>query len=77
MSFVIQLQFLKNILQVKQVWVYWENRCLISPKFGSWVFIGGIFCNAEIETDSKLDIYCGDCDICIKSCPTGALSSRV
>ncbi|HOE39744.1 MAG TPA: tRNA epoxyqueuosine(34) reductase QueG [Bacteroidales bacterium] len=53
-----------------------KNRCLISPKFGSWVFIGGMFCNAEIKTDSKLDIYCGDCDICIKSCPTGALSLK-
>jgi len=53
-----------------------KNRCLINPKFGSWIFIGGMFCNYEIVADSKLNLDCGNCDICLKSCPTGALSLK-
>lgn len=51
-----------------------KNRCLINKKFGSWVFIGGFITNAEIETDEKVLDSCKDCDICVRSCPTGALS---
>ena len=35
-----------------------------------------MFCNYEIVADSKLNLDCGNCDICLKSCPTGALSLK-
>jgi epoxyqueuosine reductase len=46
---------------------------LIIPKAGSWVFLGEILSNLELEYDSESKNYCGRCDRCLKACPTGAI----
>lgn len=51
-----------------------KNTCLIHPKFGSFVFIGEIICDAEAEYDQPVSGECGECNLCIKACPVGALS---
>lgn len=50
-----------------------KNCSIINPEFGSFVFIGEILTNIYIEPDSPLEDGCGDCNICIKACPSGAL----
>ncbi len=50
-----------------------KNCALINPKFGSWLFIGQIYTELELEADSALALDCGECDVCLKACPTGAL----
>lgn len=51
-----------------------KNTCLISPKFGSFVFIGIMLITIDIPTENKkLDSLCNDCSLCIDSCPTQAL----
>ncbi len=51
-----------------------KNTMLLSPGIGSYLFLGGILLDREIEsTAHQLPDPCGDCDMCIKSCPTGAL----
>jgi epoxyqueuosine reductase len=50
-----------------------KNTCLINEKLGSKIFIGGLICNAETDFDNPIEQNCGDCDICLRSCPTQAL----
>ncbi|SJZ32533.1 tRNA epoxyqueuosine(34) reductase QueG [Selenihalanaerobacter shriftii] len=50
-----------------------KNCSIINPEYGSWIFIGGVITNLELEIDSELEKECGECRECIESCPTGAL----
>lgn len=55
-----------------------KNTTLITPDFGSWIFLAEIITTLAIErTFSKKELSlrnCGSCDRCIKACPTGALT---
>ena len=51
-----------------------RNSNLISPDYGSFVFIGVILTDAEHEYDLPLRDYCGTCTRCIDACPTGAIT---
>lgn len=53
-----------------------KNTIVINPKFGSFFFIGTIFINISLEYDRKVEDLCKNCDLCLKSCPTGALYSE-
>ncbi len=50
-----------------------KNCSIISPKYGSWIFLGGIITNLKFDYDAPLEERCGDCKKCIEACPTGAL----
>ena len=48
---------------------------LISEEFGSWVFIGELLLNLELEYEpSEIADQCGSCTMCIDACPTGAIT---
>ncbi|HEX8559550.1 MAG TPA: tRNA epoxyqueuosine(34) reductase QueG [Pyrinomonadaceae bacterium] len=47
---------------------------LITRDYGSWVFLGELLLDAELEYDAaREDDHCGTCTLCIESCPTGAI----
>src|SRR5437762_10453558 len=47
---------------------------LITPEYGSWVFIGELLLNIELDYDNELVAdHCGSCSLCIDACPTGAI----
>lgn len=50
-----------------------KNNNLINPDFGSYLFLGEIITNMELEYDKPLESKCGDCDLCLRKCPTNAL----
>ncbi|MBN2613786.1 MAG: tRNA epoxyqueuosine(34) reductase QueG [Bacteroidales bacterium] len=50
-----------------------KNSMLISPKWGSFVFIGSVFINIELEYDEPIKEMCGGCAKCLENCPTGAI----
>ena len=52
---------------------YGKNTLLITRRHGSWVVLGTLVTQAEIESTSPLDLDCGSCTLCIEACPTGAL----
>ena len=50
-----------------------KNANLISPKKGSFLFIGELIVNVELEYGRPMPDHCGECTKCIASCPTGAI----
>src|SRR5437868_12455298 len=52
---------------------YGKNTMLITRRHGSWVVLGSLITEAEIETTPPLALDCGSCTLCIDACPTGAL----
>ncbi len=52
-----------------------KNGFLISPRFGSFVFIAHILTDLEISPDKENNDSCKKCEKCINACPTGALKT--
>jgi len=47
---------------------------VITKEFGSWVFIGEILLNLELEYEIEpVADHCGTCTACLDACPTGAI----
>ncbi|OJV42569.1 MAG: tRNA epoxyqueuosine(34) reductase QueG [Bacteroidales bacterium 36-12] len=50
---------------------------LITPKLGSYVFIGILLLNEEVKpAETRVPFRCGTCTRCIDACPTQALNGR-
>jgi epoxyqueuosine reductase len=52
---------------------YGKNTMAITQRFGSWVVLGTLVTDVEIEATPPLELDCGSCRLCIDACPTGAL----
>jgi epoxyqueuosine reductase len=52
---------------------YGKNTMAITRRFGSWVVLGALVTDVEIEATPPLELDCGSCRLCIEACPTGAL----
>jgi epoxyqueuosine reductase len=52
---------------------YGKNTMLITRRHGSWVVLGALISDRELEATPPLRLDCGSCTLCIDACPTGAL----
>ena len=52
---------------------YGKNTLLITRRHGSWVVLGTLVTDVELEVTPPLATDCGDCRLCIDACPTDAL----
>jgi epoxyqueuosine reductase len=50
-----------------------KNTMLITRTHGSWVVLGTLLTEAELEPTDPVAAGCGSCRLCIDACPTGAL----
>lgn len=50
-----------------------KNCSIITPEFGSYVYLGEMITNIPFPPDSPIENECGDCRLCLDVCPTGAL----
>jgi len=49
-----------------------KNGCLISQRFGSWIFLATVLTTADLLPDTPHTDRCGSCEACLSSCPTDA-----
>jgi epoxyqueuosine reductase len=48
---------------------------LITREYGSWVFLGELVLNLELEYDREGAVdHCGSCTLCLEACPTNAIT---
>ena len=50
-----------------------KNTSIITPEFGSYVYLGEMITNLPFEPDQPMEDQCGTCNKCVEVCPTGAL----
>jgi epoxyqueuosine reductase len=47
---------------------------LVSGRYGSWLLLGEVLTTAALEPNAPARDLCGSCTLCIRACPTGAIS---
>ena len=47
---------------------------LVSGQYGSWLLLGEVLTTADLSPDEPGADLCGTCTLCIKTCPTGAIT---
>jgi epoxyqueuosine reductase len=50
-----------------------KNCSIITPEFGSYVYLGEMITNIAFEPDTPIEDQCGSCTKCLEACPTDAL----
>jgi epoxyqueuosine reductase len=51
-----------------------KNNMVITDKYGSYVFLGEIITDLQIEPDMPVERKCGECSKCLNTCPTRAIN---
>ncbi|MBS4188633.1 tRNA epoxyqueuosine(34) reductase QueG [Bacillus sp. FJAT-49705] len=50
-----------------------KNCSIITPEYGSYVYLGEMITTIPFEPDQPMEDRCGTCNKCVEACPTGAL----
>ena len=50
-----------------------KNTNVLTSSHGSWIFLGQVITDLDLEPDLPLKKTCGSCVRCIDACPTGAI----
>lgn len=50
-----------------------KNCAILTPEFGSYVYLAEMITNLPFEPDKPIEEQCGSCTKCLEACPTGAL----
>lgn len=53
-----------------------KNNLLITEDYGSWVYIGYVVTDLELQHDVPLEKECLNCNLCVEACPSGALEKN-
>lgn len=59
-----------------QAGIGWQGKHsnVITRDLGSWVFLGEIILNIDLEYDKPIEDFCGTCNRCVAACPTQAIT---
>lgn len=65
----------KHAAQAAGLGTIGRHSLIITPEFGSMIWLGAILTEAEIKADSLKERICNDCNLCIDICPINALNN--
>jgi epoxyqueuosine reductase len=51
-----------------------KNTCVINPAIGSWIVLGVLVSNVDLDPDAPAIDQCGTCRLCIEACPARAFA---
>lgn len=63
----------KHAAQAAGLGTIGRHSLLITPEFGSMIWLGCVLTEAELEPDPLRNKLCNDCNLCVKICPIDAL----
>lgn len=64
----------KHAAQAAGLGTIGRHSLLITPQYGSMVWLGGVLSEQEFESDPLLTPICNNCNLCVEICPINALS---
>ena len=65
----------KHAAQAAGLGTIGRHSLLITPQFGSMLWLGSVLTEAELEPDPLLESFCTNCNLCVDACPVNALAS--
>lgn len=63
----------KHAAQAAGLGTIGRHSLLITPEFGSMVWLGAVLTELELEPDELKERVCNDCNLCVEACPINAL----
>ena len=66
----------KHAAQAAGLGTIGRHSLLITPEFGSMVWLGAVLCEQEFEADPLKEKICNDCNLCVEVCPVNALKEK-
>lgn len=66
----------KHAAQAAGLGTIGRHSLLITPEFGSMVWLGAVLCGQELEADERKEPDCNDCNLCVDACPAHALEGQ-
>ena len=66
----------KHAAQAAGLGTIGRHSLLITPEFGSMVWLGTVLCEQEFESDEMKEPLCNNCNLCVDICPVNALANQ-
>ena len=66
----------KHAAQATGLGTIGRHSLLITPEFGSMVWLGAFLTNVELEPDALKEKICNNCNLCVEACPVNALENQ-
>ena len=66
----------KHAAQAAGVGTIGRHSLLITPEFGSMVWLGSVLCEQEFIPDPMKENICTNCNLCVEACPVNALENE-
>lgn len=63
----------KHTAQAAGLGTIGRHSLLITPEFGSMVWLGAVLADIELEPDCMREKICNNCNLCVEVCPVNAL----
>lgn len=67
---------LKHAAQAAGLGTIGRHSLLITPEFGSMIWLGAVLCAQELEPDAMKAPVCTRCNLCVNACPVNALETQ-
>lgn len=65
----------KHAAQAAGLGTIGRHSLLITPEFGSMIWLGCVLCEEEIKADEMKRNICNNCNLCVNACPVNALNN--